>query len=89
MANHKLAAALADLGMYEFKRQLTYKCQLYGALLIVADRFFPSSKTCSCCGHIQDMPLQERVFNCSNCGMSIERDLNAARVLKQLTLVVA
>jgi putative transposase len=89
MANHKLAKSIADLGMYEFRRQLDYKCQLYGTKLIVVDRFFPSSKTCSCCGHIQDMPLKERVFNCEKCSNSIERDLNAAINLKNQALVLA
>ncbi|WP_293073062.1 zinc ribbon domain-containing protein [Okeania sp. SIO3B5] len=50
MANHKLAKAVGDMGFYEFRRQLEYKCQLYGSELIVVDRWFPSSKTCSRCG---------------------------------------
>jgi IS605 OrfB family transposase len=78
MAERKLAKSIADLGMYEFRRQLTYKCELYGSKLITVNRFYPSSKTCSCCGHIQEMPLKERVFNCLSCSTSIERDLNAA-----------
>ncbi len=82
MANHCLAKSIADLGMYEFRRQLTYKCELYGSELILANRFFPSSKTCSCCGHIQEMPLKERIFNCQKCSSSIDRDLNAALNLK-------
>jgi putative transposase len=83
LANHKLAKSIADLGMYEFRRQLDYKCQLYGTKLIVVDRFFPSSKTCSCCGHIQDMPLKERIFNCEKCNNRIDRDLNAALNLRR------
>jgi putative transposase len=82
MANHCLAKSIADLGMYEFRRQLTYKCELYGSELVIVDRFFPSSKTCSACGHVQDMPLQERIFNCGKCGVVIERDLNAALNLR-------
>ena len=78
MANHKLAGAIADLGFYEFKRQLTYKCQMYGATLILVDQWFPSSKTCSTCGNIQSMPLSERVYFCSGCGMIKDRDLNAS-----------
>lgn len=89
MANHCLAKSIADLGMYEFRRQLTYKCDLYGSKLIVVNRFFPSSKTCSCCGHIQDMPLKERVFKCSQCNVSLDRDLNAARNLEHQALAVA
>ncbi|WP_293083279.1 RNA-guided endonuclease TnpB family protein [Okeania sp. SIO3B5] len=50
ISNHKLAKAVANMGFYEFRRQLEYKCQLYGSELIVVDRWFPSSKTCSRCG---------------------------------------
>ncbi|MBV9385718.1 MAG: transposase [Chroococcidiopsidaceae cyanobacterium CP_BM_ER_R8_30] len=78
MANHKLAKAIGDLGMYEFRRQLEYKCQLYGTELVIADRWFPSSKLCFGCGHVKDMPLSERVYNCDKCGLVLDRDLNAA-----------
>jgi putative transposase len=47
-------------------------------------RFYPSSKTCSSCGHVQDMPLKERIFNCGGCGLIIDRDLNAAKNLEKL-----
>ncbi|MCL2933849.1 MAG: transposase [Trichodesmium sp. MAG_R03] len=53
MSNLKLAKAVADMGFYEFRRQLEYKCQLYGSKLIVVDRWFPSSKTCSRCGQVK------------------------------------
>jgi len=78
MKNHNLASAIADGGFYEFKRQLIYKSEWYGAKLIIADRWFASSKTCSCCGHKQDMPLRQRIFDCEKCKLSIDRDLNAA-----------
>jgi putative transposase len=79
MANHKLAASVADMGFFEFRRQLTYKCELYGSKLIIADRWFPSSKTCSnCCAKKETLSLSERVFECSHCGFVIDRDLNAA-----------
>ncbi|MBK4730499.1 transposase [Oxynema sp. CENA135] len=79
LANHKLAKAIADMGFYEFRRQLEYKCQLYGATLIVVDRWTPSTKTCSRCHAKKDsMPLSERVFRCENCGLEIERDFNAS-----------
>ena len=79
MANHKLAAAVADMGFYEFSRQLEYKCKFYGAKLTVVDRWFPSSKTCSKCGHKkQSLSLSERTFICDNCNFQIDRDLNAA-----------
>jgi len=78
MKNHNLAAAIADGGFYEFKRQLMYKCDWYGAELIIADRWFASSQTCSCCKHKQEMPLRKRTFECENCKLTIDRDLNAA-----------
>ncbi|NEP71180.1 MULTISPECIES: RNA-guided endonuclease TnpB family protein [Okeania] len=78
LANHKLAKSIADQGFYEFRRQLEYKCEWYGSELVVVDRFFPSSKTCSNCGHVQDMPLNVRTYDCPECGLSIDRDLNAS-----------
>ncbi len=85
MANHKLAKAIADMGFYEFRRQLTYKCELYGSKLVVVDRWFPSSKTCSNCGTKKEtLSLSERMFQCSHCGFEIGRDLNAAINLKNV-----
>ncbi len=78
LKNHKLASAIADCGFYEFRRQLTYKCEWYGSELIIADRFYPSSQICSHCGHQQKMPLSERTYNCANCGFQADRDFNAA-----------
>ena len=79
MANHKLAKAIADMGFYEFRRQLEYKCELYGSKLTIVDRWFPSSKTCSRCGTVKEsLLLSERVFEWEHCNFSCERDLNAA-----------
>ena len=78
LKNHKLASAIADCGFYEFKRQLSYKCEWYGSKLIIADRFYPSSQLCSHCGHQQKMPLNVRTYECANCGFTADRDLNAA-----------
>ena len=78
MANHKLAGAISDLGFYEFKRQLDYKCLMYGANLVLVEQWFPSSKTCSNCGKKKDRPLNLRTYNCPACGISIDRDLNAS-----------
>ncbi len=79
MSNHKLAKAVADMGFYEFRRQLEYKCELYGSELVVMDRWFPSSKTCSRCGVVKEsLLLSERVFNCEHCDFICDRDLNAA-----------
>ncbi|NES65370.1 MAG: IS200/IS605 family element transposase accessory protein TnpB [Okeania sp. SIO2D1] len=78
LKNHKLASAIADCGFYEFKRQLSYKCEWYGSQLVIADRFYPSSQICSQCGHKQKMPLSVRTYECSACGLTADRDLNAA-----------
>lgn len=93
IANHKLSEVISLLGLYKFRQMLTYKQDFYGYLLTVIDRWFPSSKTCSCCGHIQDMPLKERVFICGVCGSKIDRDFNASinieRWVDEKTLSVA
>jgi putative transposase len=79
MANRKLASSVQDMSFYEFRRQLEYKTKLYGSKLVVVDRWFPSSKTCSCCGAKKEtLSLSERVFKCEDCGLEIDRDLNAA-----------
>lgn len=83
--NHNLASSILDGGFFEFKRQLEYKCKWNSVELVVANRWFASSQTCSCCGHKQKMPLKERVFNCEKCGLKIDRDLNAAINLNNYT----
>ena len=84
--NHHLAQAIADVGFYEFRRQMAYKGQWYGCQVILADRFYPSSKRCSQIGRIKvEMDLSERVYICDHCGLMIERDLNAAINLEKLT----
>ena len=79
--NGKLSKAIADSGFYEFRRQLTYKTELYGSKLIVADRFFPSSKLCPKCGQKKDkLPLSVRVYQCDNhdCDWVADRDYSAS-----------
>ncbi len=79
MANHKLAKAIADMGFSEFRRQLEYKCQLYGSQLVVVDRLFPSSKKCSNCGVVKEsLSLSQRVFHCEACNNDADRDFNAS-----------
>jgi putative transposase len=74
-----LSRSLADASFGELRRMLEYKCRRYGAELVVADRFFPSSRTCSRCGQVRtDLGLGDRVFACHGCGLQIGRDLNAA-----------
>ncbi|WP_013325795.1 RNA-guided endonuclease InsQ/TnpB family protein [Gloeothece verrucosa] len=86
----KLAKAISDGAFAEIKRQLVYKCELYGSELILADRWFPSSKTCCVCGSKKEsLSLCERVFDCQECHNKIDRDLNAAINLRQCGLGVS
>ena len=86
MGNRSLARRIADQGWGEFRRQLDYKTKWYGSRLVVAPRFYPSSKTCSACGQVKvRLTLAERTFTCDVCGLEIDRDLNAARNLRQLS----
>lgn len=85
LRNRRLARSIADGGFYELRRQIDYKARLYGARVIVADRWYPSSKTCSCCGVIKEtLALAERTFRCDDCSFEIARDVNAARNLARL-----
>lgn len=78
MKNHKLAGAIADASFYEIKRQLQSKTAWYGGSIIEVDRFFPSSKLCSSCGCLkEDLTLKDRTYTC-DCGLIIDRDLNAS-----------
>jgi putative transposase len=88
--NRRLARSLSDSGLAELRRQLAYKTSWYGSQLIVADRFYPSSKTCSTCGWVKaKLALAERTFTCEGCGLRLDRDLNAARNLAKLAEHVA
>ena len=79
MKNHHLARRLRDASLGEFRRQLEYKSARTGAVLRVVDRWYPSSKTCSNCGTVKaKLSLSERVYQCDVCGLSMDRDLNAA-----------
>ena len=82
MKNRHLAKHIKDAMFYEFRRQLEYKCLHYGIQLVVAHRFYPSSKTCSYCGSVKsELNLNERVYKCESCGLEKDRDLNAAENL--------
>ena len=79
MKNKHLSKAIAEQSLYRFTQLLTYKCELYGIKLVKADRWFPSSKTCSECGCVKhDLKLSDRVYKCKECGSEIDRDVNAA-----------
>lgn len=85
--NKHLALSISDAGMGELRRQLAYKSEWYGSTVIVADRFYPSSKLCSGCGTIKDtLSLSERLYKCDVCGLVPDRDENAAINLRRLGL---
>jgi len=87
LANHCLAQAIGDVGFAEFRRQLEYKSGWYGSELMVADRFFPSSRLCRHCGRINsELKLSDREWTCDCCGAVLDRDLNAALNLKNLAV---
>ena len=86
LKNHKLARHISDQSFYEFRRQLIYKAAMYGSQVIIADRWFPSTRMCSNCGILHDMPLSKRVMDCE-CGFKANRDLNAALNLEKLCTV--
>ena len=78
--NRHLARAISDCGWAEFRRQLEYKCERYGRDLVVIDRWYPSSKTCSACGHLlAELSLGTRQWTCPSCGARHHRDINAAK----------
>ena len=87
MRNRHLARSIADMGFFEFRRQLKYKTAMRGGRVVVADRFYASSKTCSACGHkLETLPLSVRKWTCPACGVVHDRDLNAAINLKNMAV---
>ena len=83
MKNKHLSKAVQQQGFYEFRRQIEYKAMWNNIPVVIADRFFPSSKLCSCCGSIKkDLKLSDRIYKCE-CGNVIDRDYQAALNLKQ------
>jgi putative transposase len=79
LKNHHLAQAISDVGFGEFRRQLLYKAAWYGSRIVLASRWEPSSKTCSACGWVDaELTLADRTFRCEQCGLVLDRDLNAA-----------
>lgn len=85
--NRHLARSIADMGFFEFRRQLEYKAAMRGGQVVVADRFYASSKTCSACGKkLGDLPLSVREWTCPACGTIHDRDVNAAINLKNMAV---
>ncbi len=88
--NHRLARAISDAAWADLRGMLEYKCDWYGRELVVVDRWFPSSKTCSGCGHLlASLPLRDREWACPSCGLLHDRDVNAAVNVKAAGLAVA
>jgi putative transposase len=88
--NRSLARAISDCGWGEFRRQLEYKCRRHGRRLIVIDRWYPSSKTCSACGHLlAELSLGTRHWTCPSCGARHDRDVNAAKNILAAGLAVS
>jgi putative transposase len=89
LGNRRLARHIADAGFAEIRRQLGYKTGWNGGRLIVADRWYPSSKTCSGCGAVKTkLALSERTYTCDTCGVVLDRDVNAALNLAALAAQV-
>ena len=77
--NKHLSKSVSESKLYEFRRQIEYKAELYGIEVVIADRWYPSSKTCSCCGNVKkDLKISDRVYRCNECGNVIDRDVNAS-----------
>ena len=87
LKNRHLARSISDMGFYEFRRQLDYKTKIKNGKVIIVDRWFPSSKLCSCCGYkIDDLPLSARSWTCSICNTKHDRDHNAAINIKNMAV---
>ena len=88
--NRHLARVISDCGWGQFRRQLEYKCERYGRDLIAIDRWYPSSKTCSACGHLlAELSLSTRHWTCPSCRARHDRDLNAAKNILAAGLAVS
>ena len=87
--NRTLAKAIHDVGWSEIVRQLDYKAKWYGRTFVQIDRFYPSSKRCSCCGHtLAALPLATRAWQCPECGAKHDRDINAAINIREAGMAI-
>ena len=87
LKNHNLAKSISSASWGEFRQMLTYKCEWYGKNLLIIDRFEPSSKTCNNCGYVyKELTLSERAWKCPVCGEALDRDVNAAKNIRDMAL---
>jgi len=78
MKNHKLAKSITDVSWFQFHQELHCQCKKQGKWFTKINQWIPSSKTCNCCRYVkQNLTLSDRTYHCDNCGLSIDRDLNA------------
>jgi putative transposase len=88
--NKRLSRSIMDGGWHEFRRQMCYKASLRGNKIFIADKWYASSKRCSCCDHYKEsLTLSDRIYECSQCGLKMNRDLNAALCLEKLLNTVS
>lgn len=86
LKNRHLSKSISEQNFYFFIQTMQYKCEEYGIEFVLADRFYPSSKICSNCGHKKvDLKLKDRIYVCPVCGLEIDRDYNAAKNLMNYT----
>ena len=89
LRNRSLARAIADVGWSEIVRKLEYKSAWYGRTFVQIDRFYPSSKRCSCCGHtLKSLDLATRAWTCPECSATHDRDINAAVNIREAGLAI-
>lgn len=82
--NRHLSKAIQQQEFRKCRTQLEYKCKLNNIELVVANRYFPSSKRCSCCGNIKkNLKLKDRIYHCNECGIELDRDFNASKNLEK------
>lgn len=87
LKDKRLSEEIHEQSFYKFREYLTYKCGDKGIELVIADKYYPSSKTCSCCGNIKrNLKLSDRTYICDKCGLIIDRDMNAAINLMNYTV---
>ena len=88
LKNKHLSKSISEQCFYKFIEIIKYKCKWNNIEFVQADRFYPSSKTCSCCGNIKhNLKLKDRIYKCDKCGLEIDRDLNASINLMNYKLV--